>query len=153
MRPTKELIARLHADFPAIRFEPGNTFAWSAVRSVVQYDPSAAQAAAFLLHELAHAQLAHADFQLDIELLAREREAWDYATNVLAPMYLDAIDEELIETSLDTYRQWLYARSLCPKCSTTGLQTKTSTYICMNCRCSWRPNDARQCELRRVTIG
>jgi hypothetical protein len=70
----------------------------------------------------------------------------------LAPRYRVAYDDNLIEDALDTYREWLHARSLCPTCGLTGLQTKTSTYVCMNCRCSWRPNDARQCALRRYKL-
>ncbi len=108
--------------------------------------------ALYALHELAHAVLGHTGYRLDIELLRREREAWDAVRTTFAPHYEVPYDVDLIEDSLDTYRDWLHARALCPTCNLTGIQTKTNTYSCINCRCSWRPNDARQCALRRYKL-
>lgn len=128
----------------------GDDFKWSKARNeltVVANEP-----AQYTLHELAHALLQHADFSLDIKLLAHEREAWDFARSKLLPKYGLSIDESLVEESLDTYREWMHARSLCPSCGLSCLQTKTSTYVCVNCRCSWRPNDARRCALRRYKL-
>jgi hypothetical protein len=151
MQPTnKELLSRLRADHPAIAFVVGDNFKWSHDRNeltIVSDGPEL-----YMLHELAHALLNHKDFKLDIELLVQEREAWDFARTRLAPQYSLSFDDSLAEEALDTYRHWLYIRSLCPTCGSTGLQTKTSTYVCINCRCSWRPNDARQCALRRYRI-
>ncbi len=128
----------------------GDDFMWSKTRNeltVVTDEP-----AQYALHELAHALLKHADFNLDIELLTHEREAWDFARSVLMPKYGLSIDESVVEESLDTYREWMHTRSLCPSCGLSCLQTKASTYVCVNCRCSWRPNDARRCALRRYKL-
>lgn len=146
----KELLSRLRADHPAITFVVGDNFKWSYARNeltVANDEPEL-----YILHELAHALLGHKDFTLDIELLSQEREAWDLTRTKLALQYGLSYDDSLAEDALDTYRHWLHARSLCPTCGATGLQTKTSTYVCINCRCSWRPNDARQCALRRYRI-
>lgn len=150
--PTKELIARLQADHPTINFVAGTDFHWSAPLQSVTFDPRESNHG-FLLHELGHAILGHNDYHLDVEHLAQEREAWSQVRTTLAPLYNIQIDETLIEDALDTYRDWLDARSRCPSCGLTGLQNKTSTYVCVNCRCSWRPNDARQCALRRYVVS
>ena len=152
MQPTKELLSRLEADYPNITFVVGDDFKWSESRYELTVGELLDGHQLYLLHELAHALLHHADYRLDIELLAQERQAWDYVRSILAPRYGLTQDEELIEDALDTYRQWMHTRSLCPTCNLTGLQTKTSTYVCGNCRCSWRPNDARQCALRRYKL-
>ena len=148
MLPTNKLLQKLHVDYPELLFAPGEDFMWSSRRRTVYYAPHEA-ADLLLLHELGHAIKAHEDFAFDIELIAQEREAWDIARSHLAQTYEIVLDEELIENALDTYRNWLHARSTCPTCDLTGIQTKTSTYVCVNCRCSWRPNDARRCALRR----
>jgi hypothetical protein len=151
MQPTKELLSRLKADYPDITFVVGDDFKWSKTRRELTVTLNKG-GELYMLHELAHALLGHADFDLDIELLKQEREAWDHVRASLAPRYGVTTDDDLIEDALDTYREWLHARSLCPSCGLTGLQTKTSTYVCINCRCSWRPNDARRVELRRYKI-
>lgn len=149
MPHTKELLSRLRADYPNIQFVVGDDFKWSdGVRQLMVAEEDGSNGL-YTLHELAHALLGHASYTFDIELLRHEREAWDYVRRALAPSYDVTLDEALIEEALDTYRQWLHARSLCPTCKLTGLQTKTSTYVCVNCRCSWRPNDARRSALRR----
>ncbi len=151
MQPTKELLSRLRADHPDITFVVGDTFKWSSAKRELMMTESEGQSL-YLLHELSHALLGHADFSLDIDLLRQEREAWDLVRSTLASRYDVTCDDNLIEDALDTYREWLHARSLCPTCGLTGLQTKTSTYVCMNCRCSWRPNDARSRALRRYKL-
>lgn len=150
MRPTnKELLSRLRADYPSITFVAGDDFKWSQARGEIVFSDGPGL---YLLHELAHALLAHRDYSLDIELLRQEREAWDHVRSNLAPKYAVKHNEKLVEETLDTYREWMHARAICPACGVTGLQTKTSTYVCVNCRCSWRPNDARQCALRRYKL-
>ncbi len=147
----KVLLARLKEDHPGITFTPGDDYLWSATTRTLMYDAEASDGL-YLLHELGHALLGHANFTLDIELLAQEREAWGFVCTELAKRYGVTTDDRIIQDSLETYRDWLHARSCCPRCAQTGLQTKTSTYVCINCRCSWRPNDARRCALRRYTL-
>lgn len=104
-----------------------------------------------LLHEIAHAELGHRTFDPDIELVSHEAVAWEHARTVLAPRFNLVIDDGHIQDNLDTYRNWMFARSLCPTCGQTGLQTQ-NTYSCINCRCSWRANEARLCALRRLRL-
>ncbi len=151
MQPTKELLSRLRADHPDITIVVGDDFKWSESEQTLMVTNNP-HANVYVLHELAHGILKHTDFSLDIELIRQEREAWDYARSALGPRYGVSIDEDLVEEALDTYRQWMHARSLCPTCGLTALQTKTSTYVCVNCRCSWRPNDARRYALRRYKL-
>lgn len=151
MQLTK-LLQKLQSDHPAIRFIEADDFFWSSKDNVIYYTKEK-QASLLLLHELGHALSGHKDFSFDIELLSQEREAWEMVRHKLGAHYDVTIDDDFIEDSLDTYREWLHQRALCPSCRLTGLQTKTSTYVCINCRCSWRPNDARRCALRRYVVN
>lgn len=145
------LVAKLTADFPAFHFTPASEFRWSPDEQAIFYDASSKDAAS-LLHELSHAALGHASFTRDIGLLELERAAWQHATEVLAPAYGVVISEDQIEDALDTYRDWLHARSTCPSCGATGLQTKKNEYKCLACLAKWRVNDARVCGLRRYKL-
>lgn len=147
MQPTK-LLLKLQTDHPSISFVEANDFLWSSQDNTI-YFAKDEQSSLLLLHELGHALSGHKDFAFDIELLSQEREAWDMVRDTLSEYYKVVVDDDFIEDNLDTYRDWLHKRALCPQCELTGLQTKTSTYVCVNCRCSWHPNDARRCALRR----
>lgn len=150
--PNNSLLKRLIRDYPAITFQLGASFKWSARNQVLLYHLDSKNATSLLLHELAHAILGHDAYKLDIELVKIERLAWQYAKNTLAPRYEHVITDDDIEDALDSYRQWLHERSLCPDCHTSGLQTKNGTYRCLACRCHWRANDARLKALRRYRI-
>jgi len=82
-----------------------------------------------------------------------EREAWSYASRQLGPAYGVAIADNDAETALDTYRDWLHARSTCPSCQAIGVQTSKHHYSCVACHEKWRVNDARICALRRYKIS
>ncbi len=131
-----------------ILFAPSDEFRWDPSSHTVYYNESAPDAPSLLLHELGHALLGHTDYMRDIELLRLERAAWDKAIE-LATGYGHPIDDDSIEDHLDTYRNWLHARSLCPTCQATGLQSNRTHYTCISCRQTWRVNEARTCELRR----
>jgi hypothetical protein len=105
-----------------------------------------------LLHEVAHAVLGHKEFKRDIDLVKIEREAWDYVGSTLAPKYGLTTDEDTVEDAIDTYREWLHARSTCPECRQTGIQTDSAKYHCLNCNHDWRVNDARRCGLKRYAV-
>ena len=101
-----------------------------------------------VLHEVGHALLDHQIYSRDIELLGMERDAWQRAEVVAADLDL-TIPDDVIQTHLDTYRDWLHARSLCPDCTQTGIQIDSAQYECPHCHATWRVNDARTCGLRR----
>jgi hypothetical protein len=77
-----------------------------------------------------------------------ERAAWEKAGE-LAPTYEVTIQPDLVEQQLDTYRDWLHDRSVCPNCEANGVQTDVNHYRCLTCDDTWRVNDARRCALRR----
>lgn len=145
------LVTRLQHDFPDFTFEMSDNFRWSPQEHVIFYDQKSDDYAS-LLHELAHAVLQHQSYDKDITLIEMERDAWQYATDTLAPQYEVAISDTTVQASLDTYRDWLHARSTCPQCKATGVQTKKSHYKCVLCATVWRVNDARICALRRYTL-
>lgn len=153
MAKTSSFAAKVAADFPEVRMVRSDDFSWSPVEATVYAPPlRTATDRLTLLHEVAHALLDHRHFARDIELLKLERQAWEYVAERLAPLYGLELDEGLVEDSIDTYREWLHARSTCPSCSQTGLQTGSRTYRCLGCDRTWRVNDARRCALRRYSL-
>lgn len=146
-----DLAKRLGNDFPELNFTPGDNFHWSAQQKTVFYPLSSTKHAPQLLHEAAHGILGHFAYSRDLELLKLEREAWNKAIE-LSKRYGVKISDDLIEDSLDTYREWLHARSTCPNCARNGLQDSPRTYRCVVCLKRWRVNDARVCGLKRSEI-
>lgn len=61
-----------------------------------------------------------------------ESEAWDKARE-LADKYDIEVNEDLVQDELDTYRDWLHARSKCKKCGLTCYQTSDGAYHCPRC--------------------
>ncbi len=150
--PSKNLVNTLQLDFPQINFQTGEYFKWSASEKTVYFNPHDNDDGTFLLHELAHAILDHQDFDLDVELVRKEAEAWDMTITKLADTYEVEVDQTEAEMSLESYRHWLHQRSKCPDCGTNGLQSKNTHYKCVACGCSWRANDARICGLKRYRV-
>ncbi len=151
MPSTVSLVKRLIADFPAFRFVPSDDFRWSAEETTVYYSQASSDEAS-LLHEVAHGVLAHTDYSRDIELLQMERDAWDYASSTLSARYGLVVDDDTIQDAIDSYRNWLHARSTCPHCKATGLQTKKELYTCLVCRRTWHVNEARNCGHKRTIM-
>ena len=154
MAKTNSFVSKLQQDFPALTFSQGDDFYWSSSTQTIHYGPLVSEADRLtLLHEIGHAVLGHAQFKRDIDLLRIEREAWDYVQNTLAPAYSLPATTDDVEDMLDTYRNWLHARSTCPHCSMTGVQIDSSQYRCVGCGGDWRVNDARRCGLRRYSLA
>lgn len=149
MLSTSQLLSNIKTDYPHITTKIGDDFRWSPSESTIYYIDGD-DAATYIIHELAHALLKHNDYQSDLELLAMEREAWSMAVNTLAPNYRLNIDTDIVDLSMDSYRDWLHARSQCPKCDSTGLEVSKSNYRCLACSTSWTANEARICRLRRT---
>ncbi len=149
MPSTISLIPQLKKAYPQFIFLPGPDYLWSPTDHTVYFGPGNAHH--FLLHELSHGLLGHADYDRDVELIAMERAAWDKASEIAA-LYGLTIDEDTVETTLDSYRDWLHARSSCPACNATGLQIKKRVYSCPACHHTWRVNEARVCGLRRQSL-
>ena len=152
MQSMNSLLKKLRKDFPQFTFVESEEFWWSAKDNTVHIDCGSEHAEAFSLHELSHALLDHRGYSYDIDLIKLERDAWEHAVKTLADGYHIQIDEKLVQDNLDTYRDWLHARSSCPSCETTGLQTKQLSYRCLACGHLWRVNEARVCALRRYSL-
>lgn len=148
MPSTLSLLPKLKKDYPHLLFTPGARFAWSPDAHTVFYDESEPANTSLLLHELAHGLLGHHDYSKDVELVAMETEAWDKALE-LSRAYSLNITDDTIQDTLDTYREWLHARSTCPQCEATGFQSGKNEYRCVACSHQWRVNEARLCALRR----
>jgi hypothetical protein cdiviTM7_01560 len=154
--PLDQLISHLtqHARTSGIApltFCPSDHFHWHHPSRTVYYDPHDTQASAYLLHEYGHALLGHRGYAHDVQLVAMERAAWSTGCRVGAGWQL-TVDDDFIESALDTYRDWLHARSQCPHCNATGLQRSDGTYTCLACFTHWRANNATTCQLRRYVV-
>ena len=134
----------------SLTLKKGELFSWNHTACVITYNPEAENAETYLLHEFSHALLQHKEYAQDIELLKMERAAWDKAAT-LASSFNVHIDDDLIESALDTYRDWLHDRSICPACIATGIETSKQQYKCIACLTTWHVNEARDCLLRRYT--
>lgn len=144
------LINQLKKDYPQFHFKESSRFLWSPSEKTVYYTGSTKQNS-FLLHELSHGLLDHVEYTRDVELIAMERAAWDKAIEI-GRDYDVIVSDDTIESTLDSYRDWLHARSTCPNCQANGLQVKQKLYNCLACGHLWRINEARICALRRYSI-
>ncbi len=151
----KALLDRLRHDYKDVEFIAGNTFCWSPASRQIIFKANAKGLAAIysLLHEVGHAHLKHKRYTLDFELLEIEVAAWEQA-QLIAPTYDVQINEDHVQNCLDTYRDWLYRRSICPSCTTKALQLdKEPAYACFNCHATWRVAPSRFCRPYRKTKG
>ena len=148
---THSLVSRLINDYTNIAFVWNTTTcAWNANKSQILYTNTTSSGE--LLHELGHALLGHKQYSRDIELLTFERDAWSMAIQELGPRYNIALNQNDAEDALDTYREWLHNRSICPSCNLNGIQDSMNTYRCIQCQQRWSVNDARICQLKRTRI-
>ena len=149
MAQTDSLVAKLIADYPNVQFTLSDDFYWSPSTNTIFMKQVVSQHDILtLLHEIAHAKLHHDGYSRDIDLVKCERDAWGLVKNELADRYGVDYDDSYAEDMLDSYRDWLHARSTCPSCTATGIQTKIG-YRCVSCLKTWRVNEARRCGLRR----
>jgi hypothetical protein len=151
MLSTTSLLSRLKNSYPQFIFKPGDGFSWSSIDNTIYYKDNIDNDIAFLFHELSHAILGHTDYEQDIQLVTMERQAWDYAVK-LANSYKISIPDDTVQSTIDSYRDWLHLRSCCPKCEATGMQFEKNSYTCPACNHKWRVNEARLRALRRYKI-
>lgn len=130
-----------------ISFVPSNTYFWSPKDSTVYYQQMQTVGEVglwTLLHEASHGLLEHKTYESDFELLLLEVRAWEHAEK-LGKSFDIKIDQDHIQDCLDSYRDWQYKRSLCPRCDLGGIQTDQKTYKCMFCNDTWHVSEARFC--------
>lgn len=148
----EEIVSILSGSYPRISFQASNKFCWSPETLEVLYDADAPEPAAIwsLLHETGHALLGHTSYKADYELLRLEVDAWEKAKALASDMAVE-IDEDHVQDCIDTYRDWLYRRSICPTCGTKSLQqANLSQYQCFNCHATWKVTPSRFCRAYRA---
>ena len=149
----KDQLSKLQEHFPNLRFKAGEQFSWSPETGEIIYKKGASgpKSVWSLLHETGHALLRHKSYKADFELLRLEIDAWQRARELAEELDVK-IDENHIEDCLDTYRDWLYKRSICPNCSTKSLQQDDYIhYHCFNCGTVWKVTASRFCRAYRST--
>ena len=144
--------SRRHPHLASLTVQSGVFFSWNHPTCTITYDPNDPAATIQLLHEYGHALLGHTGYSRDIKLLAMERAAWDRACD-LGQQWNITITDDHIESALDTYRDWLHARSRCPRCGATGIQRATGVYHCLACYTQWHANAATTRHLRRRIVS
>ncbi|MCA9347548.1 hypothetical protein KC930_03150 [Candidatus Saccharibacteria bacterium] len=150
-----KFLAEIQSCFPAYTFTRGNQFSWDPNTKTITYSVKSEGTELFMyriFHEIGHANLMHKEFKHDLELVKIEREAWVEAKEIANTFSIDIPDEN-IESSIDSYRDWLYARSLCPNCQQCGIQTSETSYSCVFCKQNWKVSASRMCRVSRRKIN
>lgn len=151
--PMQPLIKRLNQLYPLLIYKPGKIFCWSPETNEIFYKMKSSKLSDkwSLLHETGHAVLKHSYYKGDFELIKMEVAAWQEA-KIIAQKFKITVDEDYIEDCIDTYRDWLHKRSICPNCKTKALQQDDFIhYRCFNCQTIWKVSDSRFCRAYRST--
>ncbi len=148
----KPLLKQLVNDFPQFKFVESDDFYYNSTSKTIYYNSQDQDFGLLLLHELSHALLGHEDYKFDIELVRMEVDAWRYTLDNLANRYNISTKQKLVEAVLETYRDWLYERSCCPRCQSVGYQRSDASYACLECGTKWRANMAKFTSLKRRRI-
>ena len=148
-----DITKKLTSSYPSISIKPGDTYYWSPSDKTVYYkkNNSSPEGVWALLHETGHAILEHEQYYTDVELLEMEMLAWEEAKSLAETLDI-TIDEDHIQDCLDSYRDWIHKRSLCPDCHLSGIQTDTETYTCVFCHRKWHVSSDRFCRPYRKRI-
>lgn len=147
-----DLIVKLEKEFPDIQFVKSDIFKWDPEEQKIYYSPASKNSLWSLFHELGHMILGHQNYRSDFSLLKMEAQAW-YKARELASKHRVEINSEHIEKCLDSYRDWLYARSSCRECLQTGLEASPGLYKCINCHFSWKVTPERFCRVYRKALA
>lgn len=148
-----ELIRQLRIKYPNLTYTAGKQFTWSPETKEIIYakDATGIKSLWSVLHETGHALLKHTKYESDFSLLKLEVAAWQKAKKIAADFDI-TIGEDHIQDCLDTYRDWLYKRSICPNCTAKSLQQDNlSHYRCFNCHTVWKVSASRFCRAYRIT--
>ncbi len=132
----KKFVQKIIEQYSDLRLKEGKKWAFRPPRTIIYekmgIDCRLNEYKMLLLHELGHALLRHRNFRTDAERVKMERAAWEKARE-LSKKYNAEYDEELVEERMDTYRDWLHQKSLCPQCGLTRYQTVDGEYHCSFC--------------------
>ncbi len=142
------------AAYPQFSFEAADEFCYDAAADVIYFDATTLETESgrlSLLHEIAHAELSHFDFQTDFELFAMETRAWA-RTRDLATSYGITCTDAFITGCLTSYADWVTERATCPACENFSLQQDSSTYRCFRCQTRWHIETDAKNRVRRVRL-
>jgi hypothetical protein len=151
----EKVVNQLQNLLPDVTFSCGDSFFWSPQHRLISYQDEQDKIIVHtwaLLHEAAHALLSHTTYNSDFELLMLEVEAWEKAEEISKEVGV-VIDKDHIQDCLDTYRDWMHQRSMCPTCGTVSFQRSPREYHCHNCHCSWTVSASRFCRPYRLRNG
>ncbi|HSW80470.1 MAG TPA: hypothetical protein VLG47_06845 [Candidatus Saccharimonadales bacterium] len=148
----EKLLSTLKREYPHLTFIKGVDFCWSPVTNEIMYCTTLAKidhAKFTILHELSHALLGHCEYKVDFELLQLEIAAWEHAKTIAAKYGIE-INDDYIQSCLDSYRDWIYKRSICPRCGSKSMQSEDpSHYRCFNCHNRWYVANSKFCRTYR----
>jgi len=127
-----------------VLFKAGTSYYWSPQDKSVYYkeDDKTQIGLWTLFHEACHGILQHKNYSSDFDLVLLEVEAWKRAEKLASDFGL-AIDHDHVQDCLDSYRDWQYKRSLCPRCDLGGVQISQTTYNCIFCHDTWNVSKER----------
>lgn len=151
----RQVSQRIIQDFADYQFIESNDFYFDAASECIYFDPTCltnSKGVVSLLHEIAHAELAHFDYRTDFELFAMESQAW-MKTRTLAYRYRVICSERFIHQCLTSYGQWIEERSTCPTCTNFSLQEDKTTYRCFACQTRWHIAETAETSIRRIKIS
>lgn len=150
----QKIVSKLSSRYKNLTFLESSHFLWSPRRQAIYYKKDSLNTNVgtwTLFHELGHALLQHKSYSLDIELLDMENSAWNEAKKI-AKDFNVSITEDHIQNCVDSYRNWIHLRSLCPNCNCTCIQNYNNFYTCFNCSKSWQVSSSRLCRHYRLTV-
>ena len=127
-------LSLVKSSYPDFSFRPGKKFLFRPKRSIF-YQTSLAPGENFrllLLHELSHALLGHFSYDTALSRLKIERDAWA-KTRLLCKEFSVPFDASFAEDNLDTYRNWVHKKTLCPTCQHTCLELDGERLFCPFC--------------------
>ena len=137
---SSSFLLKIVADFPDFSFRPGKKFSFRPPKTIFypkdynleKLDSKSSYFKLSLLHEIGHALSKHHSFDTCAKRVKMEVEAWEKA-RFLTKKYQLKVDEDFIESELDSYRNWLYQKSKCPRCSLTRFETPDGNWHCPCC--------------------
>lgn len=129
----REFLGRVKGAYPQFCFKAGRKFMFRPRRTIIYEEIAGEEFKLLLLHELGHATLGHFSFKTAVERLAKERDAWE-KTRELAEGFGVEFDEEMAQGNLDTYREFLHQKTLCPECGLSTLEIGTEKLFCPGCQ-------------------
>lgn len=134
-----DLITSLEQDFPDLHFTYGKRFSFRPPKTIVIGPDEGEKTPMLLFHELGHALSGKHSYKTAVERLKIESIAWSegkkaYERCLVSGRYsLPDWDDDFVEESLDTYRDWLHSKSKCKNCGLTMFQNQDGTWECPYC--------------------